>query len=567
MTDTSAWSPNPLEPDLPWDAEESPASDQGHDGATPVTPPRRSRRAPWLGLLLGLLAVAVVGAAVWLLFLKPADAASADRAVVDLTDTPEAAWTYKYAPRGEEEWVQPSATVHAVGGDRFLVKADLELSAYYESDSGSSSWYPGYDAHYLAGFADGTRYREAVETYQQDPWGSSYPEMEDYFGLGGVSYSAAVNEAGAHQGWFDGFSDAEYDRGEGASQAQEPQAPPTLGHLAMIDRSTGEEVWRVETESLPFEAGSSTLAVLPLSTEGHVVTTITTLHDDAISTTVTALDPADGSVVSEVELDNAAIASGAAAGGPLIVLDEDGVRRLDTGDLGGDDVWSAGIPGIDTGSGAAVVDEYVQLTTEDGTWWLDAATGYEPEWFEGADDEVTYRVLEDVVLRQESSSFGYYLDALDRTGKTLWTGDAERVFTPDGSGGPALLKAESSDGGYEYLMRLDPRTGDPMWDTEYDDEFSWVTGTVPGGLVLNEGDRSVVVDLESGERGQRLRGSADYLGTRVVYGDEEGRLQAWDVEDGTALWSMRVSDTESLRRAGDALLVQDSARREISLLQ
>lgn len=566
MTDTSAWTPAPLEPDLPWGPETEP-SGQGHGPATPVSPQRQPRRRRWLGLALALLVLSVIAVGAWLLFLKPAGGASAsDQTVVDLTAAPEEAWTYKYAPRGEEEWIAPSAAVYAVGNDRLLVKADLDSSTYYEA--GTSSWYPGYPEHYAAGFADGTRYQEAMEAYQQDSWGNDYPSYEDYFGLGGTTYASAVNDAESYQGWFDGFGDAEFERGEGASRAQQPDALPTLGHIVMIDRSTGKELWTADLEALTFEPGNSSVNLLPLSAEGHVVVSVTTFDDDLTSVTVTALDPADGSPVSEVELSDVVVVSSADVGAPLVVLDEDGVRRLDTGDLAGDYIWSAGIPGVHPEGGASVVDGYLQITTEDGPWWLDAASGYEPEWFEGWEPEVSYRVIGDVVLRQESSSFGYYLDGLDRTGKTLWTGDAERVFTAGGSGGEVLLKAEATeDGSYEYLMRLDPSTGDPMWDEEYDDPFSWVTGTVAGGLVLDEGDRSVILDLDSGERSQRLRGSVDYLGTRVAYGHDEGRLQAWDVEDGTALWSMRVSGTESLRRAGDALLVEDTARREISLLQ
>lgn len=587
MTDSPTWTPAPLEPERrePW--EPAPAGDDyGRDdhagddfdmipGATPLTPgpPKRGKRR-WLLAIVAILVLALVAAAVWVFLLRPpASADGAAGAVVDLTEAPDEAWTYRYAPRGDEEWIGAYPVIRPVGGDTFVVLASLDSEMAYAQ--GESTWYDGYDAHYDTGYADGLLFREAELAYYQNSWSNSYPDREDYFSLEGTSYSSAAYNA-AYQGWTDGFDDAEYDRPEGASRAERPDPPPTLGFVAGVDRGSGEELWQVDLESLDVESTGYDVALSHVSPEGHVVVSVTEYEYDeeyTSLTTFTALDPSDGSIVSQSEFEGVEVATGGSGSGAFIVLDEEGVMRLDTGDLGGDYLWSASIPGLDLMSGAFLSGEYVSLSTDEGRWWLEAATGFEPEWFEDADPEVNYRIVGEEVLRLESSSFGYYIDALDRDGTTLWTSDAEKVLTPTGSGGPVLLVGEAADPGedylmdVEYLMRLDPRTGEAMWEEEYDGPLGYATGTVPGGVVLGDGDRSVVLDLETGERTQRLRGRADHLGTTVAYGSTDGRVRAWDLAEGSELWALRVSDDEFLTTAGDALFVQDTVRREISLLE
>lgn len=585
MTDSTPWTPTPRDPDVPPQTHPSPPahhsgsahpsgsahqSDQqvstgavSVDAPPPSPAPARRRRGRALGLVAGALVLALVAGGVWAFFLRPSPGATAsDSTLVDLTEAPEEAWTFKYAPRGDEEWVAEFPSIQPVGEDRFVIKADLNSATYYEQNS--SSWYSGYDEHYTTGYADGQRFKEAEDDYYEDSWANSYPSTEDYFSLSGATYEDAVYGSG-YQGWSDGFSDGQLGRSEGASRAQRPADPPTLGFIALVDRSDGEEVWRVELDDLDVQPDRQ--AVLhQVSAEGHLVVTVAE-WDEEVTTRVISLDPSNGSVVSEHELVGYAV-TGGGVGGPLLAYDEETVMRLNTADLGGDYVWSAAIPGIEPNSGPSPQGDYVQVYTYEGTWWLNGDTGFEPAWFDEPEPDVNFRVLDDVVLRLESSSFGYYVDALDRDGEVLWTTDAEHVLTPSGSGGQVLLVAESSsEGNREFLMRLDPRTGEQVWEEEYAGEFRWAHGTVPGGLVLQEEDRSVVVDLETGERAQRLRGIVDYLGTTVAYGSDDTRARAWDLSDGTELWSLRLSDSETLRRGGDALFVLDTARRELSLLE
>lgn len=568
MTEPTAWSPAPLEPEDRQYAEAhgtatALAAGAVSTGALPgPRPPGRSRS--WLWVLLGILLVAALCVAAWMFFFRTTPAVGSDEAVADLSSQPEEAWSYRYAPRGEEEWISTTPIVRPVGGDQIAVLSSVDaghFAAEYDS-----SWYEGYDAHYTAGYADGLRYREAYDAYQ-DNWSTPYPEPADYFSVTGATYDD-YQSSSAYDGWGHGFSDGYDGMAEGTSRVARPEDPPTMGQLTVLDTGSGAEAWTLDLAGLDLDPATSTPILLPATPEGHLVLATWTYVEDTSTMLLWAIDPSDGSVVSETALEDATVADSSGAVAPLVVMIDDDVVRLDSSDLGGDYLWSASIPGVHRASLPAVADNLVLLSTDDGDWWLDAATGFEPPWFEDSDPEVTYRLVDGVVLRLEASSFGSYVDALDRDGKTLWTGDADRVFVARGSGGDVLLRGENSDEGrVEYLMRLDPRTGEPQWDTEYDGSLDWVRGTVPGGLVVDDGDRSVVLDLGSGERQQRLRGSATYLGTGVAYGSEEDRLRAWDVGDGSELWSLRLSDSEVITSVGTRLMVHDTERRELALLQ
>ena len=564
MTASSPWTPTPLDAHDSHDQQAYESAPHSSASAYADQPaPRRRRR--WMWPVLGVLLLAAVGAAAWLTFLRPSPVVAAGQGVVDLTSEPEEAWTVKYAPRGEEEWIDAYPSLVAVGGDQIAVLAALD-STHYAAQS-DSLWYSGYDEHYATGYADGQRYQEDYRAYEQDSWANDFPERADYFSISGATYDDYLSSS-TYDGWGQGFNDATSQMPEGSSKAARPDDPPTMGRLTLLDARSGGEEWTVDLASLDVDGAASTVELAPLTPEGHLVLHVSTWSDTGTLTVrLFALDPDTGAVVSETELEGAAVATSSDPVAPLVIVLEDMAIRLDSADLDGDYLWSASIPDLQP-SAPWLTDGLVRLSTDEGEWWLDAGSGYEPDWFEDAEPDITWRILADVVIRQEPSSFGTYLDALGHDGDTLWTDDAEEVYVVDGSGGEALLRAEhGADGESEFLMRLDPRTGEAMWEAEYDDSFSWVRGTVPGGLVVTQDNRGVLVDLESGERQHRLRGPASYLGTELAYGSEDGRVRAWDLEDGRELWSLRLSDSESLRSVGGQLLVHDSERRELALLQ
>ena len=526
----------------------------------PAGEPRRRSRG-WLWAVLGVLVLALAAMAVWFLLVRPASAgASGQAAVVDIEERPEEAWTYSYAPRGEEEWVSSSISHRDLGGGRVAVVTTLDLTHYHENVD--SRWYPGYDEHYEAGKQAGADFGEAVQTYY-DEWDAEYPDINEYF-LDGQDYETSMSDP-AFQGWFDGFQVGQEGSSDDYNRAVQPDPVPTTGQIAALDMGSGEPVWTVELSSLGVETAGPTVSLHGVTPEGHLPVAV---HpgNETDPLVLFSLDPADGSVVSEVDLYDTVLVPSYETGSPLVELSEGGVARRDTADLSST-LWRATIG--EGGSGYLSADgDYVHVDLMEGGWWLDTETGFEPAWFD-SDPELGHRVLDDVVLQLEPSSFGTYVDAVDHDGEVLWSGDADELITTDGAGGQAVFTAERDpeSGSFEYLMRIDPRTGEPMWEREYDEPFSHMDGTVKGALVLDEGDRSAVVDLATGERSQRLRGSASLLGTDVVYGADEDRLRAWSVEDGRELWVHRLSDGQTTTAMDGQLLVHDSTRRSLTKLQ
>jgi len=537
-------------------------------------PPKRHSRLILVVTLVSLLAVAGVGAAAWFLVARPGGDASSTYVVTDIETTPEKAWTYQFAPQGDEEWIEEWPTILDLGADRVAVLAALDWYHYSEQDV--SPWYEGYDEHYATGYDDGVRYGEAYQAYFDDDTNLiEYPARADFFSLDGVTYDLveSLDEYDTYRGWADGFSDGEDALAEGCNRAEQPDLLPTFGHVSEIDTTTGQDVWSVGLEDFGVASPKWEASLVGPSPEGHITLAVVSPDDEAM-TVLHALSPIDGSEVSRAEFPHVvetAINHGDPTS-PLVSISEDSVSRWDTSDLGGDPVWTAPLGPSEAGTSSWTESGYVVIYSAEATLWLDAETGVPPPWFAGADSFLEYRVLEDVVLRLDESDAGAFVDGVDLEGAALWSGDAEVLLNQTGSGGEVLLRAEDNqEFGFVNLMRLDPLTGEPMWDSEYRGDPGYVVGTVPGSIVLETGESTDILDIHTGERRHGLPGVAELLGTTVVYGDdgddENARLRAWDVHDGSELWSMRLSESESLSRVGDSIVIRDYVQRTISLLR
>lgn len=519
-------------------------------------------RPRWLWGVVAAVLLVAVGVTTWLLVPRFLSGDEAAAAAEDIVEQPEITWTYRFAERGQEEWLAASPTLWAASDDRVVVLAPVDSAALaQESDP---RWYVGYDEHYTEGFTAGTAYNEDLEAYRDDFVGKDYPYQDDYY-TGEAGFAAAVDDPG-QVGWFDGFDDAQFGRAEGDGAAQAPVTPPTTGHLVVLDVGSGREVWALELEALQIDPAQTSVTLLSTPADGPLLLSATTSTGAGTTTEVLAVDAGNGDVLGRRVLDEGSQVSASQEDeGALVEWSDWGVTRWDPADLGGQPIWSAGIGAV---NGVAGDGEYVVAYTQDGQIWLDAATGFEPPWFTGGDPEVNYQLVGDVVLQLESSSFGSYIDALDSDGDTLWTGDAERVHVASGPEGDILLTSEvSEDGGNEYLERIDPRTGDRVWEQAYDETFTEVRGNVDGLLVVHEGDRSVTVDVETGERQQRMRGLATWLGSSTAYGTDDGGLRAWSTEDAGQLWTHRLTDGAGPRLVDGRFYIVDTARFELGLLQ
>ncbi|WP_164740412.1 PQQ-binding-like beta-propeller repeat protein [Brachybacterium saurashtrense] len=357
--------------------------------------------------------------------------------------------------------------------------------------------------------------------------------------------------------------------------------------VAMVDGETGEETWTVPLESLGIDP-MAWPELLPVSPEGHLTVAVTDSAVDsegdrtwdATEVYLIALDPSDGRVVSETTMrGHAYIAQEYGAETAyfhvpppqaVVVQRDGGLVRLDTSDLEGDPVWSANIPDVYT---TEIVGDFVRVSTAGTEWWLDVDTGFEPDWFVGEGEEVMFLpTFDSMILRFEYADSGiYYLDGLDEEGGVMWSAEPDMFHAVASPTGRMLFFSEyveSDDGPFRYLMRIDPLTGDEMWDQEYEEPFwSAFEQTVDGQLVVHVQDSAVLVEAETGERTHRLRGRPVTLATDVIYTTDEDRLRAMDAGNGDELWSLRLRTEDEVVSIGSMLVTFDAERGQITRLR
>ena len=357
--------------------------------------------------------------------------------------------------------------------------------------------------------------------------------------------------------------------------------------IVRVDGQNGEERWSVDLASIGFPEGELP-NVLPLSPEGHLpIATTVVQHGGGPMLWMSALDLESGEVLSQVELNGYHLASESvwrsppfstsrdgkdtSYSKPVVVGRTGGAVRLDTADLGGAPAWE-----VETGDVISIDQHagFVNVETATTEYWLDQETGHIPDWFEGQGSSRDFLpgFMPDV-LRTESIDGEFFdIDGLDSEGKVRWTAEIATPLEVRTSGGTALFSAELADGEfagyYEYLVRIDPSTGERMWDTEFREPFtSPGEQAVAGQLTIHQDGDTLLLDLATGEETHRLRGSVVGVGTRVLYTFDEQNLRAWDAKSGEELWSVRLGDEAEVFALGSMLAVDLYGRGELVRLR
>lgn len=396
-------------------------------------------------------------------------------------------------------------------------------------------------------------------------------------------------EAWSYDSWRDGDGDILLDSivpvsGGDFAAVISPRGDPGHFGIAMVDGDTGEDRWTVTPESIGLPS-DGVLDLFPVSPEGHLPVIVEERRegDDALLW-IAALDLSDGSVVSQTVRTGHRPSPPWGAEGveedpygtsdpgrqALVIMAEGEVLRLDTSDLDGEPLWS-----VETAAARSVtsVDGHVHVEGSPDMW-LDAETGIEPEWSQDLGPTVRYlpsrfgdMVLRTTALRSEdridsegiAEWSGIQLEMLDADGNVLWTVETDASHVVSSPEGWELFISDwvdpATEQSHRHLMRLDPATGEPVWEENHEEFDELMPQLVGGKLVLRDGERGVLIDGETGGRIHVLEHAPQRFAEDVMYVQDGQQVQGWDAADGRLLWSLPVSPIAQLGHIGPLLVL------------
>lgn len=526
---------------------------EGPDLPTPGVAPVTTLPATPKGLIIGVIAggagLFIIGILSIVLLVLPSvlGGGHGGSAVADISSEPVTTWKYDWLGDASAEYVESTPSITDVGNDRVLISATFDTYAYSGSDSGSSTWYEGYDADYEDGYTAGQAYETALNAYLEN-FAGVYPEIESYFPDG------AYDDYAANTGFNDGFYDSYLGEEFGAGAAVEPVDPGFTPVITMLNVASGEELWSLKLADFVDNADYSTRYTSSdvVGTDALLVTAFTT-SGTSYAATVTTLDKRTGEVISQFDGEGSVSAS--SVGSDVIIYSSDAagqnatVARYPLAGLTGKPLWQTDVDG----SGAQPIGQdflYVYGLEDGQSEVLDAATGTKLPW---GDDGASYLFAGGQLLRADynAEKSTTEIQGWSATGEPTWkrpiTADSVRVI------GEAVFTADERSGGLDNLVRINPATGEKTWAEAYGDTFDGIVGLQGSTLLLADGEKVVVVDANTGAAkfGQKVssigsvfEGSSQYY---VVASDE---FLAYSYGDKGEVWSYGLADNESVIVAG-----------------
>lgn len=187
-----------------------------------------------------------------------------------------------------------------------------------------------------------------------------------------------------------------------------------------------------------------------------------------------------------------------------------------------------------------------------------------PAWApESEAEKHCYGRVEDVVLCLDEGGSHDVTTAVDLQGRELWTRDRSHPVVL----GPRLLLATDPDGtqdyGFSELREVDPRTGSPVNEAVYEDDFESVMEIPIGGVAILNHDMVTILDnnLEPLQRiphddlrfysqGQELL----YISVNTVLEGKakKPRLSAIDPSDSSVVWTLDLDWGQQVMQLGQA---------------
>lgn len=299
-----------------------------------------------------------------------------------------------------------------------------------------------------------------------------YAMTRDISFVRGAQYQTGVAVSHLDDGWITGVSGISRVAGPAVFAGSDLVLVPTYGHdthhwIVALDRATGDEQWRFDTGGQTCVAGTDS---------GHVVVPYRFEGADS-DRRLAQLDPADGSILAEIELGDSFAGScrSMVSVGETVIMNSDKMRQGHTDVLGYD--AAAAAPVFTTSVAASSITNLA--VSDDGTVWMGAnqdgkATGYQ---FELATGGATAYDIADITFnhRLVGTETGFAVsftnDADRDTGGMLWfdaASEPRKTELPTEDFADIPTGRLAAGDGYlasylhsEVLAVLDARTGQP----------------------------------------------------------------------------------------------------------
>ena len=512
----------------------------------------------------------------------------------------------------EGDWYPEVGDHYSVGysaGQDFLqAEAEFEMQAV-EWEQKYQDAYAAWEQAHEQRLED---YRAGDGEYPEWDWDSSMIEGEPPLAPGRSDFLQGDWIAA---GYSVGFDDATQGRAQGESLPEPPPNPPWDPTATLVDMKTGKEQWTLSfadavdglyyappTHSLWVPDADVLVFRVPLAYQGQQP-----------RYQLLAVSPSNGEVMStstieaRVELES--------SGADLIVVEstyhpETGERipgdlyAINPKELDGDPKWSNS--DINVQSVRVVGDYLFAQSTRDGeSVVLDAASGEELSWghdmfvdeeqsggvfYEPVSDNTFVRIQatnvefgstgllagSGVHARIANSSGSIELAGTDANGEDMWNASVQTSTVFLAPGQLYVGELDPSTGLVGDLMRLDPSSGEPMWETASEQTYIGVLMVASDVLLALDESGASVVALDTAT-GAQLYGepvTSDNLWTHQWVSDnyyyfatQEGQLLAHFIQEPGWVWSTSFdAQVEGVRHIGQRLAVVNVDTRTVSLL-
>ena len=508
-----------------------------------------------VGAALLIILAVVIALAIPLLTSRSSD----DTAVVDIPSEPKTTWTYDWAGDSNQEFLDDSPGIAAVGNGDALVWPVFDLAAYTDAIGTSLGWYEGYDQQYDDGYAAGLEFRAADEAYHNDTFPYTVPPAheKDYFPEG------TYGDYDTFLGVQDGFYDAAQSLGAGQNKRKKPIDPGFTPLVALVNVETGAEQWSVDLSTeLDGVDHLSSISAHDIVGSNAVAVVVSSPNSEDIGTSLITLDKGDGHVlstmISDGQIDVAAFDGDIIVSSTDVSAENSVIGRFPVDRLDKKPRWHATVAGT---AYLAVDGDFVMAYGNNAGAVFTGSDGKKADWGGDVSFSVSYRFVGSQLLRTETLEDGgdYTLEGWSIDGTSTWKEPVTSgaVTFLDG----AIFTNNLTANNPVFLQRVDPADGSTMWSKEYGPKFDGFVGLQGNALLLSRGSSIIIIDLGAGTERlvQKVGDFRDvFEGEHLYYVPAGNELVAYSYTAKGAVWSLALDVGQSVTTLGDRLVLVDS---------